>query len=302
VFERFTEEARQVVVLAQEEARTLSHAYIGTEHILLGLLRQEEKDHDGEPLHTLGITLSEARRRVRRIVSAGEGPQSGQIPFTPRAKKVLELSLREALSLGHNYIGPEHILLGLAREDEGVAARVLLEFDVDSEKIRGLVIETLGSKPVPARAARAVSGLVGRPPFEAKWLDALRSVLVRLAPEIREELGRDPDDGDLLLVMASARESLAGEALQVTGVDLDALWGTLELIRQRRTEERTAQTRRIDELRAKKEQALEEQDFAEAARHRDEQREAQRAPGLPWVGPEAVREIRRRLGLPEADS
>src|ERR671938_368838 len=111
MFERFTERARQVVVLAQEEARTLKHNYIGTEHILLGLLREEDT--------------------------------SGQIPFTPRAKKVLELALREALSLGHNYIGTEHILLGLVRENEGVAARILLDFDADSEKIRNEVIRML---------------------------------------------------------------------------------------------------------------------------------------------------------------
>src|SRR5215217_5134110 len=131
MFERFTERARQVVVLAQEEARTLKHNYIGTEHILLGLLREEE-GLAARVLESLDITVERVRAQVVRIVGSGEEVTSGQIPFTPRAKKVLELALREALSLGHNYIGTEHILLGLVRENEGVAARILLDFDADS--------------------------------------------------------------------------------------------------------------------------------------------------------------------------
>ena len=127
MFERFTERARQVVVLAQEEARTLKHNYIGTEHILLGLLREEE-GLAARVLEGLEITVEEVRAQVIRIVGSGEEVTSGQIPFTPRAKKVLELALREALSLGHNYIGTEHILLGLVRENEGVAARILADF------------------------------------------------------------------------------------------------------------------------------------------------------------------------------
>jgi len=142
VFERFTERARQVVVLAQEEARTLKHNYIGTEHILLGLLREEE-GLAARVLESLDITVERVRAQVVRIVGSGEEVTSGQIPFTPRAKKVLELALREALSLGHNYIGTEHILLGLVRENEGVAARILLDFDADSEKIRNEVIRML---------------------------------------------------------------------------------------------------------------------------------------------------------------
>ncbi len=142
MFERFTERARQVVVLAQEEARTLKHNYIGTEHILLGLLREEE-GLAARVLESLEITVERVRAQVVRIVGSGEEVTSGQIPFTPRAKKVLELALREALSLGHNYIGTEHILLGLVRENEGVAARILLDFDADSEKIRNEVIRML---------------------------------------------------------------------------------------------------------------------------------------------------------------
>ena len=142
MFERFTERARQVVVLAQEEARTLKHNYIGTEHILLGLLREEE-GLAARVLESLDITTERVRSQVVRIVGSGEEVTSGQIPFTPRAKKVLELALREALSLGHNYIGTEHILLGLVRENEGVAARILLDFDADSDKIRNEVIRML---------------------------------------------------------------------------------------------------------------------------------------------------------------
>jgi ATP-dependent Clp protease ATP-binding subunit ClpA len=142
MFERFTERARQVVVLAQEEARTLKHNYIGTEHILLGLLREEE-GLAARVLESLEITVDRVRAQVVRIVGSGEEVTSGQIPFTPRAKKVLELALREALSLGHNYIGTEHILLGLVRENEGVAARILLDFDADPEKIRNAVIRAL---------------------------------------------------------------------------------------------------------------------------------------------------------------
>jgi hypothetical protein len=144
LFERFTERARQVVVLAQDEARALKHNYIGTEHILLGLLREEE-GLAARVLESLDITVEEVRAQVARIVGQGDEVTTGQIPFTPRAKKVLELALREALSLGHNYIGTEHILLGLVRENEGVAARILLDFDADADVVRDEVIRALSS-------------------------------------------------------------------------------------------------------------------------------------------------------------
>src|SRR6201746_1347367 len=142
MFERFTERARQVVVLAQEEARTLKHNYIGPEHILLGLLREEE-GLAARVLESLDITVERVRAQVVRIVGSGEEVTSGQIPFTPRAKKVLELAPREGPSPGHNYNGTGPILLGLVRENEGVAARILLDFDADSEKIRNEVIRML---------------------------------------------------------------------------------------------------------------------------------------------------------------
>jgi len=151
VFERFTERARQVVVLAQDEARALKHNYIGTEHILLGLLREEE-GLAARVLESLDITVEEVRAHVARVVGQGDVVTAGQIPFTPRTKKVLELALQEGLSLGHNYIGTEHLLLGLVRENDGVAARILLEFDADADTVRNEVIRMLSGP------GRSVSG------------------------------------------------------------------------------------------------------------------------------------------------
>ncbi|HWW91471.1 MAG TPA: ATP-dependent Clp protease ATP-binding subunit [Solirubrobacteraceae bacterium] len=188
MFERFTERARQVVVLAQEEARTLKHNYIGTEHILLGLLREEE-GLAARVLESLDITVERVRAQVVRIVGSGEEVTSGQIPFTPRAKKVLELALREALSLGHNYIGTEHILLGLVRENEGVAARILLDFDADSEKIRNEVIRML-SGPGGRRQGQSgggsgsgASAAPGEGKKSSKLLDQFGRNLTKLAAD-----------------------------------------------------------------------------------------------------------------------
>jgi ATP-dependent Clp protease ATP-binding subunit ClpC len=185
MFERFTERARQVVVLAQEEARTLKHNYIGTEHILLGLLREEE-GLAARVLESLDITVERVRAQVVRIVGSGEEVTSGQIPFTPRAKKVLELALREALSLGHNYIGTEHILLGLVRENEGVAARILLDFDADSEKIRNEVIRML-SGPGGRRQGQGSPGTgasgSGEGKKSSKLLDQFGRNLTKLAAD-----------------------------------------------------------------------------------------------------------------------
>ena len=143
MFERFTERARKVVVLAQDEARHFNHNYIGTEHLLLGLLREDE-GVAAQALYSLNVALDEVREQVESIVGYGEEGTGAQAPFTPRSKKVLELALREALQLGHNYIGTEHILLGLVRESEGVAARVLSNLDVDPDKVRREVVRRLG--------------------------------------------------------------------------------------------------------------------------------------------------------------
>jgi ATP-dependent Clp protease ATP-binding subunit ClpC len=153
VFERFTERARQVVVLAQEEAQGLRHNYIGTEHLLLGLLREEE-GVGAHVLGELGVSLDDVRAQVAEIIGRGDVVTAGQIPFTPRAKKVLELSLREALTLGHNYIGTEHVLLGIARESDGVAARILLDKGAGADAIRDAVVRKVGSVPLGDAAPR----------------------------------------------------------------------------------------------------------------------------------------------------
>jgi ATP-dependent Clp protease ATP-binding subunit ClpA len=140
MFERFTERARRVVVHAQEEATGLNHNYIGTEHLLLGLMREEE-GVAARALRELEISQDAVRERVVEIIGRGSEPPSGHIPFTPRAKKVLELSLREALQLGHNYIGTEHILLGLIAEGEGVAAQVLIGLSGNLRRVRTKVLE-----------------------------------------------------------------------------------------------------------------------------------------------------------------
>jgi ATP-dependent Clp protease ATP-binding subunit ClpC len=158
VFEQFTERARQVVVLAQEEARALRHNYIGTEHLLLGLLR-EEQGIGARVLESLGVTLDGVRAQVAEIVGQGEDVVGGQVPFTPRGKRVLDLALREALSMGHNWIGTEHVLLGLVRENDGVAMQILLDRGLSADRIRDEVVRMLGGPP-PAG---------GPPPPPAPW-------------------------------------------------------------------------------------------------------------------------------------
>jgi ATP-dependent Clp protease ATP-binding subunit ClpC len=147
VFERFTDRARRVVVLAQEEARTLNHNHIGTEHILLGLIVDGE-GVAAKALEGLGISLDQMRAEVESVIGRGESRSDApHIPFTPRAKKVLELALREALQLGHNYIGTEHVLLGLVREGEGVGAQVLVKRGANLEQVRTQVVSLLAGFP-----------------------------------------------------------------------------------------------------------------------------------------------------------
>jgi len=212
MFERFTERARQVVVLAQEEARTLKHNYIGTEHILLGLLREEE-GLAARVLESLDITVERVRAQVVRIVGSGEEVTSGQIPFTPRAKKVLELALREALSLGHNYIGTEHILLGLVRENEGVAARILLDFDADSEKIRNEVIRMLsgpgGRRQSGQGAGAGASGASGEGKKSSKLLDQFGRNLTKLAAEGKLDpvVGRETEIERIMQILSRRQKN-----------------------------------------------------------------------------------------------
>ena len=174
MFERFTERARQVVVLAQDESRTLGHDYIGTEHILLGLLREEE-GLAARVLESLDLTIERVRAQVVSIVGLGETAATGQIPFTPNAKEALEFSLREALSLGHDWIGTEHILLGLVRATDGVAARILLDFGADADTIRNEVIRMMSG---PGRHVSRAEPVVPGSPFAEAPEPSRRAPLV----------------------------------------------------------------------------------------------------------------------------
>jgi len=151
MFERMTERSRQAIALAETEARAFDHDYIGTEHLLLGLLREEE-GLAARVLESLDITVEEVREQVARIVGATSRRSPDQIPFTPRAKNVLDFAMREALSLGHNYVGTEHILLAIVRENGGVATRILLDFDADAEKIRNEIIRMLSGRRLTVKA------------------------------------------------------------------------------------------------------------------------------------------------------
>ncbi len=179
MFERFTDRARHVIVLAQEEARLLNHSYIGTEHLLLGLVHESE-GVAARALEALGIRLTAVRSEVEEMIGRGEGMPSGHIPFTPRAKKVLELSLREALTLDHNYIGTEHILLGLIREGEGVAAQVLTKLGAGHEQVRQKVLELLreGSPAGQGGGRRAMGRGLGE--MGSSLTGRLEDVLTRL--------------------------------------------------------------------------------------------------------------------------
>ncbi|QGK68432.1 AAA domain-containing protein [Allosaccharopolyspora coralli] len=201
MFERFTDRARRVVVLAQEEARMLNHNYIGTEHILLGLI------HEGEgvaakALESLGIALEGVRQQVEEIIGQGQQAPSGHIPFTPRAKKVLELSLREALQLGHNYIGTEHILLGLIREGEGVAAQVLVKLGADLNRVRQQVLQLLSGYQgkEPAEAGSRGEGT----PSSSLVLDQFGRNLTQAARESKLDpcIGRDSEIERVMQVLS----------------------------------------------------------------------------------------------------
>jgi ATP-dependent Clp protease ATP-binding subunit ClpA len=204
MFERFTDRARRVVVLAQEEARMLKHDYIGTEHLLLGLI------HEGEgvaakALESLGISLQAVRQQVEAIIGRGQQEPSGHIPFTPRAKKALELAHREADALGHNYIGTEHILLGLIREGHGVAAQVLVKLGADLNRVRQQVIQLLHGHQGTAALGKA-SRKGKREP--ARLLDAALARIDSLNPRlaaIERWVGMRPDLDDLDQEIAQVR-------------------------------------------------------------------------------------------------
>ena len=194
MFERFTDRARRVVVLAQEEARMLSHNYVGPEHVLLGLIH-EGQGVAARALTELGVSLDEVRVQVEELIGRGEQAPTGHIPFTPRAKRVLELSLREALQLGHNYIGTEHILLGILREGENVAAQVLVRTGTDLNRVR-LEIIKLVAPEAGAEAGALREG--GTPP---------REVRMALSPAIHDFL------------LTEVRNSLASITERLTAIE-----------------------------------------------------------------------------------
>jgi ATP-dependent Clp protease ATP-binding subunit ClpA len=230
MFERFTERARQVVVLSQEEARTLRHDYIGTEHILLGLLRERD-GIAAQALGRVGITLEPVRARVVRIVGSGDEPVTrGQVPFTPRAKKVLELALREAVGLGHDYIGTEHILLGLLREQEGIGAEILMGLDADPKRLREIVLELIGQTPPELRAGaqrphRPGRTLRGGSIHVEVGMDVQRllmSAAARSLDERREQIELE----DLLIALTQLPST--APLLEALGVDEPTMRSALE--------------------------------------------------------------------------
>ena len=215
MFERFTDRARRVVVLAQEEARLLNHNHIGTEHILLGLI------HEGEgvaylALTELGISLDAVRAQVEAEIGQGSEAPGGHIPFTPRAKKVLELSLREALQLGHNYIGTEHILLGLIREGEGVAAQVLVGLGAGLDRVRQQVVQLLAN----AGASQAEQVAAGPSRIRQQAVTAM----VAGGPGFYRD-----EPAELVRVVPLAREVFHGLGFRVVLISLEVWSGWLDL-------------------------------------------------------------------------
>jgi GNAT superfamily N-acetyltransferase len=188
MFERYTDRARRVVALAQEEAKRLDHNYIGTEHLLLGLIRESD-GVAAQALESLGISLEATRQQVEEIIGRGQQAPSGHIPFTPRAKWVLELALREALQLGHEYIGTEHILLGLIRESDGVAAQVLVHLGADLNRVRQQVIRLIGGQqPQSGQAMKVRPRQAADRPAALAFLARHNSVRVARLGELIEPL------------------------------------------------------------------------------------------------------------------
>ncbi len=216
VFERFTERARQVVVLAQSESRELGHDYIGTEHLLLGLLREEE-GIAARVLESLGVTLEGAQAQVEAVVGRGDVVATGQIPFTPEAKQALELSLREALALGHNHIGTEHVLLGVIRVEAGVATQILVYLGVDTDGVRDEVTRELRRNPAPGTPVRRAGRPVPPPPPEWEYRVEQAASPDALSEASLDELGSDGWEltavtpaGDGLVLVFKRRRRAAG--------------------------------------------------------------------------------------------
>jgi ATP-dependent Clp protease ATP-binding subunit ClpC len=243
MFERFTDRARRVVVLAQEEARMLGHNYVGPEHVLLGLIH-EGHGVAARALTELGVGLDEVRQQVEELIGQGDEAPSGHIPFTPQAKRVLELSLREALQLGHNYIGTEHILLGILREGENMAARVLVQMGADLNRVRLEVIRllapraeaeamSLGESPPPPGEIRTARGATRYAARYDVLLTELRNSLASIAdrlttierhlglPERAEDVGAPPDDEAAERFAGPPDDRPGGEADEAPGAGPD---------------------------------------------------------------------------------
>jgi ATP-dependent Clp protease ATP-binding subunit ClpA len=295
MFERFTERARQVVVLAQEEARQLGHDYIGTEHLLLGLLR-EEGGVASRVLSTLGVTVDRVRPQVVQVVGSSPERTSGQIPFTPRAKNVLVEAQEESRRLCQSYIGTEHLLLGLLRQDEGVGVRILRDCNVDLFDLREEVIVRAGGSYVPRGDEDTSSG--PGPTIDPGWLDGLPVLLKPLGEEVRAELGRAPDLGDLLLALMCAPHTPAAEALAELGLDADALQGSIERARARHQIERQTFAQQLTEVAVAKELAIEQGRLEDAATLRDQERRLHAKAGSDQRARMATMAgLRRRLGI-----
>jgi hypothetical protein len=216
MFERFTDRARRVVVLAQEEARLLNHNYIGTEHLLLGLVHEGE-GVAAQALTQLGVSLEAVRAEVEEVIGQGQSAPTGHIPFTPRAKKVLELSLREALELGHNYIGTEHILLGLLREGQGVGAQVLVKLGAGRDQVRQVVVQLLAG----------YAG--GRPPEQGpmgqvRLSQRAAAAMVAGGPGVYQD-----EPAELVRVVPVAREVHREAGWRVVLISLEVWSGWLDL-------------------------------------------------------------------------
>jgi hypothetical protein len=216
MFERFTDRARRVVVLAQEEARLLNHNYIGTEHLLLGLVHEGE-GVAAQALTQLGVSLEAVRAEVEEVIGQGQSPPTGHIPFTPRAKKVLELSLREALELGHNYIGTEHILLGLLREGQGVGAQVLIKLGAGRDQVRQVVVQLLSGY-----AGGVPPG--GGPVGQLRLSQRSAAAMVAGGPGVYQD-----EPAELVRVVPLAREVFRGLGLRIVLISLEIWSGWLDL-------------------------------------------------------------------------